>query len=196
MATANKVHFGLKNVHYALITYSSSGVPSWGTPAAVPGAVNLTLTKESNSTDFYADDSRYYRVATNNGYSGTLEMADFPVAMRQAIWGQTLTSTGKLLVENVEDTAKEFALMFEIDGDQSPERYCFMRCMATSPEVTGATKADSVEVQTQSCELTVLPVVDPTAASKVNGKTYYRTTADTPTASYSAFFGAVEGSFS
>ena len=35
MAEQNKVHFGLKNVHYALITYTS-GVPSWGTPKAVP----------------------------------------------------------------------------------------------------------------------------------------------------------------
>lgn len=191
MATANKVHFGLKNVHYAVITYTA-GVPSWGTPVAVPGAVNLTLSKESGTTDFYADDIKYFHLASNNGYTGTLEMADFPAAMRTALWGQTVTATGKMLVEDVNAQPAEFALMFEIDGDQTPERFCFFRCTADRPDVTGATKADSVEVQTQSCDLTVMPVVDPTASSPINGKVYYKTTEDTPSATYTGFFGAVE----
>lgn len=190
MANANKVHFGLKNVHYAVITYTS-GVPSWGTPKAIPGAVNLTLSKESSVTDFYADDVKYYHVAANNGYSGTLEMADFPAEVRADLWNQTITSTGKLLIEDIDTDAAEFALMFEIDGDQSPERYCFYRCMADRPDVAGATKADSVEVQTQSCDLTVMPVIDPTNQSAINGKVYYRTTANTPSGTYTSFYSSV-----
>lgn len=195
MATANKVHFGLKNVYYAIITYAA-GVPSWGTPVAVPGAVNLTLSKESGSTDFYADDVKYFHLASNNGYTGSLEMADFPVDMRKDIWGMTVTTTGKLLLEDVDAQPAEFALMFEIDGDQNPDRYCFYRCTADRPDVSGATKADSVEVQTQSCDLTVMPVIDPTASSPINGKVYYRTTEDTPTATYTGFFSAVETALS
>lgn len=195
MATANKVHFGLKNVHYAIITYTS-GVPSWGTPVAVPGAVSLTISKESGSTDFYADDVKYYHLASNNGYTGSLEMADFPVDMRKDIWGMTVTATGKLLLENADAQPAEFALMFEIDGDQSPDRYCFYRCTADRPDVAGATKADSVEVQTQSCDLVVMPVMDPTTSSPINGKVYYRTTEDTPTATYTGFFGSVETTLS
>lgn len=191
MATANKVHFGLKNVHYALITYTA-GVPSWDTPVAVPGAVNVNLTKETSESDFYADDVKYFHVASNNGFSGTLEMADFPVQMRKDLFGQSVTATGKMLLEAASDTPAEFALMFEINGDQAPERYCFYRCMATTPDVNGATKADSVEVQTQSCNLTVMPVIDPTASSPIDGKVSYKTTADTPSATYSAFFSAVD----
>ena len=190
MATANKVHFGLKSVHYAVITYSTAGSPTWGTPKAVPGAVSLTLSKESGTTDFYADDIKYFHLASNNGYTGTLEMADFPATMRSDIWGQTVTSTGKMVVEDIADNTKEFALMFEIDGDQSPERFCFYRCTADRPDVASATKADSVEVQTQSCDITVMPVVDP-AGSAPNGKVYYRTTADTPTATYNSFYSSV-----
>ena len=190
MATANKVHFGLKSVHYAVITYSTAGAPTWGTPKAVPGAVSLTLSKESGTTDFYADDIKYFHLASNNGYTGTLEMADFPATMRSDIWGQTVTSTGKMVVEDIADNTKEFALMFEIDGDQSPERFCFYRCTADRPDVASATKADSVEVQTQSCDITVMPVVDP-AGSTPNGKVYYRTTADTPTATYNSFYSSV-----
>lgn len=191
MANDNKVHFGLKNMHYAKITYSSTGVPSWATPVHVPGSVNLNLDIESNSTDFYADDVKYFHIATNNGYTGTLEMADFPVQMRQDIWNQTVSSTGKLLIEDVDADNAEFALMFEIDGDQDPDLYCFFRCTAARPSVASATKADSVEVQTQSCDLTVMPVIDPTAASIINGKVYYRTTADTPSATKSAFYSTV-----
>lgn len=191
MATANKVHFGLKNVHYALITYSSSGVPSWGAVKAVPGAVSLSLAKEGSDTDFYADDVKYYHIAGNNGYSGTLEMADFPATMRQDLWNQSISTTGKLLIEDVDAQPAEFALLFEIDGDQSPERYCFYRCLAARPDVASATKADTTEVQTQSCDLSVMPVIDPTSASVINGKVYYRTTADTPSGTYTSFYSTV-----
>lgn len=193
MPDANKVHFGLKNVHYALITYTA-GVPSWGTPKAVAGAVNLNLAKEGSDTDFYADDVKYFHIAGNNGYTGTLEMADFPADMRKDLWNQTITSTGKMLVEDVNAQPAEFALMFETDGDISPDRFCFYRCVASRPDVTGATKADSTEVQTQSCDITVMPVIDPTASSPINGKVYYRTTADTPTATFTAFYSAVDDS--
>lgn len=189
MATANKVHFGLKNVHYAKITYSSTGVPTWGTVEAVPGAVSLTLSKEGSDTDFYADDMKYFHLSGNNGYSGTLEMADFPIKMRQDLWNQTVTTTSKLLIEDVDAQPAEFALMFEIDGDQEPDRYCFYRCQASRPDVASATKAETTEVQTQSCDLTVMPVLY--AGNTLNGKVYYRTTADTPNATYTSFYSSV-----
>ena len=189
MATANKVHFGLKEVHYATITYSSSGVPTWGTVKAVPGAVNLTLSKNSSDTDFYADDIKYYHIATNNGYTGTLEMADFPVQMRQDLWNQTVSTTSKMLIEDVDAQQVEFALLFEIDGDQSPERYCFYRCVASRPDVASSTKAESTEVQTQSCDITVMPVIY--SGNAANGRVYYRTTADTPSTTYNSFYSSV-----
>ena len=195
MATANKVHFGLKNVHYAVITYTG-GVPSWGTPVAVPGAVSLTLSKEGSDTDFYADDVKYFHLAGNNGYTGSLEMASFPVAMREALWGMTVTSTGKMLVEDASAQPAEFALMFEIDGDQAPDRYCIYRCVASRPDVASTTKGESTDVQTQSCDLTAMPVLDTTANGPINGMVYYKTTADTPTATYTAFFSAVDDSLS
>lgn len=193
--TANKVHFGLKNVHYAVITYTD-GVPTWGTPVAVPGAVSLTLSKEGSDTDFYADDVKYYHLAGNNGYTGSLEMASFPTQMRKDLWGMTETSTGKMLVEDASAQPAEFALMFEIDGDQNPDRYCFYRCVASRPDVASTTKAESTEVQTQSCDLTAMAVLDPTASSPINGMVYYKTTADTPTATYAAFYSAVDSELS
>ena len=125
---------------------------------------------------------KYYHLAANNGYSGSLEMASFPDEMRQDIWGNTITSTGKMLVEDAEVDAKEFALMFEIDGDEEAERYCIYRVYADRPDVAGATKSESVEVQTQSCDLTAM--------------VYYRTTSETPSATYSSFYSSVATSLS
>ena len=74
---SNKIKFGLKNVHYAVVT-ESGGVVSYGTPKHIPGAVNLTLSAAGESVQFYADDIVYYEENTNNGYEGSLEMALIP----------------------------------------------------------------------------------------------------------------------
>lgn len=186
----NRVHFGLKNVYYAKITYAS-GIPSWGTPVKCDGAVNLDLSKETGSTDFYADDVKYFHVAANNGYSGSLEMASFSDQMRQDIWGDTVSSTGKLLIEDANADPAEFALMFEIDGDDKADRFCMLRVSADRPGISSSTKADTIEVKTQSCDVSIMPVVDPSVGSVLNGKVFYRTTSATPTATYDAFYSAV-----
>jgi phi13 family phage major tail protein len=74
----NKVKYGLKNVHYAVIT-ESSGAVSYGTPVHIPGAVNLTLSPVGEKVRFAADDREdYFAENINNGYDGNLEMALIP----------------------------------------------------------------------------------------------------------------------
>ena len=71
---ANKIKYGLKNVHYAVITEDEDGSITYGTPKRIPGAVNLTLEPQGEQAEFYADDMRYFSAFANSGYSGSLEV--------------------------------------------------------------------------------------------------------------------------
>ena len=116
MGRKNKVKFGLKNVHVATVTFDDNGYPTFVIPKRIPGAVNLSLDKEGDPTKFYADDSDYYDVNNNNGYSGDLEIAMIPEWFRTDILGDIRDSNG-VLIENADAPTVYFALLFEFDGD-------------------------------------------------------------------------------
>lgn len=184
----NKVRFGLKNVHYAVLTEGSTN--SWATPVPVPGAVSITIDSNTSDNTFYADNVAYYKVFANNGYSGSLEMARISDAMMQAIWGETLGSTDKILYEKTGVQPKPFALLFEVDGDQEGEKYVFYRVVPTSkPSAGSQTIGENAEPTTQSFDFEALPLV--TGASGELGLIKGRTTDSTPTATASGWFNAV-----
>ena len=183
MATKkNKVKFGLKNCHYALVTISESGTVTFGTPVAMPGAVSLSLDAEGENEPFYAGDSVYYMVSDNNGYSGDLELALIPESFLTDILHETEDSNG-VLYENKDVEPEHFALLFEFTGDQRKIRHCMYYCSATRPSVSGNTREDSTEVQTEALSLTVSPL--PGGLVKV------KTGTNTTAAVYDAWYNSV-----
>ncbi len=154
----NKVKFGLKNVHYAVVT-EAGGVATYGAPIHVPGAVNLTLDAAGESVQFYADDSAYYEENTNNGYEGSLEMALIPDAFRVDVLGDELDANG-VLVENADAKPKKFAMMFEFDGDAKKTRHVLYSVLPTRPSVAGATKAGTKTPQTETMNIAARPAID------------------------------------
>ena len=154
---ANKVRFGLRNVYYAVWTEGSGNTPgSYGTPVAVPGAVQLDISREGSESAFYADDVKYFTMDTNAGYSGTLEMALIPDTMLQALLGYVVDADGAI-VEDSDGTQAEFALLFEVQGDADPTRYAFYNCKVSRPENTYETISDTADPQTQSLDITMIP---------------------------------------
>ena len=183
MATKkNKVKFGLKNCHYALVTLAEDGKVTFGTPVAMPGAVSLSLDAEGENVPFYADDSVYYMVSDNNGYSGDLELALIPESFLTDIMHETEDSNG-VLYENKDVEPEHFALLFEFTGDQRKIRHCMYYCSASRPSVSGNTREDSTEVQTETLSLTVSPL--PSGLVKV------KTGTNTTQAVYDAWYNAV-----
>ena len=68
-----KVEYGLKNIHYAILTQTEDGTVSYGTPKRFPYAVNLGLSADGETTEFYADDTVCYSTNQNNGTPVTLK---------------------------------------------------------------------------------------------------------------------------
>lgn len=155
---ANKIKYGLRSVYYAKATPTTTGSLTYATPVAIPGAVNLSLSAEGETNPFYADDVIYFQTDANNGYSGTLEVALIPESFATDILGETLQNG--VYVEHSNVTPAEFALLFEFQGDQSATRHALFRCIASRPDVSGATKEASIEPQTETLNLTVMPRID------------------------------------
>jgi len=177
---ANKVKFGLKNVHYAVITETDGGI-TYGTPKSIPGAVNLTLDAAGESVQFYADDSVYYEENTNDGYTGSLEMALIPDDFRVDVLGDKLDANGAL-IENKDAKAKHFALLFEFDGDAKKTRHVLYYVLASRPSVSGSTRTNTKEPQTETMNITARPAPD-------TGDVKAKVNQDDPP--YAAFYTAV-----
>lgn len=157
---ANKIKYGLRNVYYAKITtVSSAGTPTYGTPVSIPGAVNLSMSASGEGNDFYADDTVYFHSESNNGYSGTLEMALLTDDFKKDVLGELSNAAGAKF-EKADAPTSEFALMFEFQGDANATRHLLYRCTASRPDVAGATKEANITPQTETLNLTALPRLD------------------------------------
>lgn len=152
--TQNKIKFGLKNVHYAVITDSGSTI-SYGIPVAMPGGVSVSITPNGELTEFHADDIVYWSAEVNNGYDGEIEIADLPESFATDILGDEVIEG--VQYESAEQKGNKFALLFEVDGDKYKKRYVLYNCTATRPSISSNTKSTTVEPQTSSLTFNARP---------------------------------------
>lgn len=185
---ANKVKFGLSNVHIAKITYGTdaNGNPTvtYGSPFALLGAVNLTLDAEGDSADFYADNTKYFSASANNGYSGSLEVAMINDTFRTTILGETADTKGAM-IENKDDTISDFALGFQIEGDSKNRRFWFYSVSANRPSTSSQTIESSKEPVTDTLDITATARI-----TDGNVKVFMEESASNTT-QYNNFFDAV-----
>lgn len=154
--SANKVKYGLSNCVIAPLTVAANGTYSYDTPIQVPGAVNLSLSAEGDSTDFYADNVKYFNSTANNGYSGDLEIAMIPDEIRTAILNEVVDSNGAF-IESADTLPKPFAFGFQINGDKQNRRFWYYNCNLTRPANNGATTEASITPQTDTLTISAMP---------------------------------------
>ena len=146
---ANKILFGLCNVHYAKLTETTDPVTgkvtnTYGTPHAWPGAVSLGLDPQSELLKEYADNMTWHVQDNNKGYEGDYEYEVMPEDFRENILGEVKDPNGVFHeVDNAGTTY--FALMFEINGDAKARRNLLYKCSATRESLSGSTKGESIE---------------------------------------------------
>ena len=155
--TNNKIKFGLSNVYYAVATIAADGSATYGTPVRIPGAVNLSLEPQGENTPFYADNIVYYTSASNAGYEGDLEIALIPESFKKDVLGYAEDKNG-ILYEDVDAKAKNFALLFQFEGDVKAVRHVLYNCTATRPSIESETKTDSTEPTTEKITVTATSV--------------------------------------
>lgn len=183
---ANKIKYGIKNVYYAKATLAANGSATYATPVALPGAVSITLDAEGETSPFYADNIVYYVGQSNNGYTGSLELALVPDAFRTDILGEVADAQSGLQYEKVDVEPSHFALLFQFEGDDAATKHVFYNCVASRPSVSSTTKETSVEPQTETLNLTATSVYNAAAtADIVKGKM------ESDASGYASFFTAV-----
>lgn len=148
---ANKVQFGLSNVHYATRNVDEG---TYATPVPVKGAVSLSLDVEGDSSKFYADNSAYFATNKNDGYTGTLEIAYAEQKMLTDLLN--FKDDGGLLLEFSDSQPAPFALLFEIDGNVNKQRFVLYNCTLARPKTDTKTTEGTVEPGTVSLELTAI----------------------------------------
>jgi len=156
--SANKVKYGLEQVHIAFFSETSTPEnPSWDDPILIKGAVSFSTSPEGEESEFYADNTKYFTHTSNNGYTGELEMANIPDDVLADMLGMTIDNNG-MLVESADDEPKEFALMGQIQGDAKNRRFVYYRCKASRPGQESSTTEASVTPTTDTISLTILPL--------------------------------------
>lgn len=180
---AEKIKYGLSNVHIAKRTVTEGGVVSYGTPVALKGAVSLSMDAEGDESTFYADNMAYFSLFANNGYSGDLEIADVPDWFKKDFLGYAEATSGNLVETDALGSA--FALMFQFETDEDARRVVLYNCTCSRPSEEYNTKEESIEPTTSTLEYNCAG--EEIGDSGVHAYKAYAKKADT---NYSNFFTA------
>lgn len=162
----NKVKYGLKNVHYALVTETTLGgvtTTAYGTVKPILGAVSLSMNANADRSVFRADNSDYFVSYGQGGYEGDLEIARINEEFLKDILSYKEDDDG-ILVEASDDfkTTKYFAMLFEFDGDQRATKHCLYKVSCSRPNIASQTTGEggTIEPQTETLSLTAVPRAD------------------------------------
>lgn len=150
-----KVLYGIRKAYVAVLT-ESDNVITYGTPFAVEGVTGFSPEPQGENVVFYADDKIYFRKEQNNGYQGDLTLAVTPEKFLTDILGR-LKDSNDVVIENSDTQTARFALMFEAEGDPKNRRFVYWDCTAGRPSREFATTEDSIEVGTESIQITIAP---------------------------------------
>jgi len=124
---ANKVEFGISQLHVGTYVDDGEGNITLGTPYHQKGAVSFSPEEQSEKSDFYADNIAYYSTYSGGSFEGDLEVAKFDDSFKTQFLGyKTLTNGGLANVKNA--TKPQVYIAFQVEGDAESRRIIMYNC--------------------------------------------------------------------
>ena len=151
---ANKVEFGISNLHVGTYTVDTTGSVTMGTPYHQAGARSFSPEEQNEQTKFYADNVIYYSGYTGGSFEGDLEVAKFDDAFKTQFLGYITKGDGGLaLVKNA--TRPNVYVAFQIEGDSESRRCIMYNCSLGGITREFSTVEESIEPATETIAVTV-----------------------------------------
>jgi len=121
MANKNKVEFGISQLHVGTYTVADDGTVTLGTPYHQKGAVSIKPEPDSESSDFYADNTKFWSEYADNGDTGSIVVAKFDDDFKTQFLGYKKTDKGGLARVKDAERPKVY-IAFEAKGDAHARR--------------------------------------------------------------------------
>ena len=124
---ANKVEFGISQLHIGTYTVAAGGTVTLGTPYHQAGAVSFSPEENSEQNTFYADNIAYWSGYSGGSIEGDLEVAMFDDEFKTQFLGyKALTDGGLANVKNA--TKPNVYIAFQVEGDAEARRVILYNC--------------------------------------------------------------------
>lgn len=150
---ANKVEFGISNLHVGTYT-DNNGTVTLGTPYHQKGAVSFSPEEQSEASNFYADNIIYWSGYSGGTFEGDLEVALFDDAFKTQFLGyKTLKNGGLANVKNA--TKPNVYIAFEVEGDEEKRRIIMYNCSLGGITREHNTIEETKEPTTETLAVTV-----------------------------------------
>lgn len=151
---ANKVEFGISQLHVGTYTVDDQDNVTLGSPYHQKGAVSFSPEEQSNLNTFYADNISYWSGYSGGSFEGDLEVAKFDDAFKTAFLGyKSLTDDGLAIVKNTKKPSVYIA--FQVEGDAESRRVILFNAQFGGITREFATVEENIEPTTETCPVTV-----------------------------------------
>lgn len=180
---ANKVEFGISQLHVGTYTVDDQGVATLSTPYHQKGAVSFSPEENSEQNTFYADNIAYWSGYSGGSIEGDLEVAMFDDSFKTQFLGyRTLTNGGLANVKNA--TKPNVYVAFQVEGDAESRRVILYNCSLGAIKREYNTIEENKEPATETLGVTCIGdnTTGVTMAVLKPGDTGYDTLFTAPTA--------------
>ena len=150
---ANKVEFGISNLHVGTYTDDGEGNVTLGNPYHQKGAVSFSPEEQSEATNFYADNIAYWSGYSGGTFEGDLEVAKFDDSFKTKFLGYKALTNGGLA--NVKGAIKpNVYIAFQVEGDAESRRIIMYNCALGGITREFSTIEDTKEPTTETIAVT------------------------------------------